>query len=255
MKEIITEICSDSINSAKVAERAGGDRIELCQGLSLGGLTPSFALISECCKNLSIPVFVLIRPRSGDFYYSGSEYGLILEDIRFCRNAGASGIVAGFLNPDGSIDKQRLKEAVCMAKPMEVTFHRAFDMCRDWENSLEEIINCGCDRILTSGLHNTAAEGKDIIRKMVEKAGRRIKIVAASGITEKNVVEILNYTRCKEVHFSAKKMVESSMSYYNPLISGKEVENMGSGHYETSEESLRGILSAIRNNLQTRFEL
>jgi len=245
MKKIITEICADSINSVFAAKRGGGDRIELCQALPVEGLSPSLALISECCKNLSIPIFVLIRPRPGDFYYNRDEYRLMLDDIRFCKEAGAAGIVTGFLNPDGSVDKIRLAEVTELAAPMQVTFHRAFDRCRDWESALEDIIDCGCSRILTSGLHNTASEGKDIIRRVVARAGNRIKIMAGSGISPDNVVDIINYTGCEEVHFSAKRAVKGEMTYINPNIGEDIFEKEGISHYESSADVIKKIIENI----------
>lgn len=233
MKGILTEICADSINSAIAAEKGGGDRIELCQALPLDGLTPSAALITHCCRKLNIPVFVLIRPRAGDFCYNQDEFEIIKKDIEFCRKAGASGVVIGFLNEDGSIDKPKLREAVEVAKPMTVTFHRAFDLCPDWIKAMEDIIECSCNRILTSGQQNTALEGKETLKRMIEKAGERIKILVGSGITPDNVIEILNYTKCNEVHFSAKS-----------LITGK----VGDSHYETSPEIVRKTVNQIYYN-------
>ncbi len=245
MRKIITEICADSINSAFAAQRGGCDRIELCQALPLGGLTSSPALISECCKNLSIPVFVLIRPRPGDFYYNPDEYRIMLDDIRFCKEAGAAGIVTGFLNPDGSVDKIRLAEVTELAEPMQVTFHRAFDRCRDWEEALEDIISCCCDRILTSGLHKTAYEGIEIIRKLVEKAAGRIQIMAGSGITSENALEILSYTGCTELHFSAKHTIKGGMEYQNPAVYENELERGGLSHIETSEDIVKAIIKKV----------
>jgi len=232
MIDIITEVCADSLNSAKAAEKGGGDRIELCQALSVGGLTPSAALISYCCKKLTIPVLVLIRPRSGNFCYNMDESHLIMEDIEFCKRAGASGVVVGFLDSDGGVDKRKLKEAILHAGSMEVTFHRAFDCCADWERSLEDIIECRCSRILTSGQKETAEEGKEVIRMIVDKAGDRIKILAGSGITPDNVYGIIDYTNVKEVHFSAKA----------PVM----LNNMCS-HYETSSEIVQQIVTIVKS--------
>ncbi len=232
MKGIVTEICADSLNSAIAAEKGGGDRIELCQALSVGGLTPSASLITYCCKNLSIPVFVLIRPRAGGFCYNREEFDLMMEEIRFCKKAGASGVVIGFLKRDGSIDKERLKEAIYLAWPMEVTFHRAFDCCNDWEKSLEDIIECRCNRILTSGQKETAEEGKEVLKRIVEKAGKRITILVGSGITKDNVAEIINCTGTKEVHFSAK----------HPVIVDNEFS-----HNETSQEIVQKIVAIVKS--------
>lgn len=245
IKKIICEVCVDSVNSAVAAENGGGDRIELCQALSVGGLTPSPSSILWCCDNLNIKVFVLIRPRSGDFVYNKAEFEQISCDIKFCKKSGASGIVIGFLNSDGSVDSEKLRHAVQTAHPLEVTFHRAFDRCADWEKALEEIISCGCSRILTSGLHNTAAEGKDTLKRIVEKASDRIKILVASGLTPANVEEIVRFTNCKEVHFSAKTEIKSKMSFFrSSVLMGSDLDE-GYSHYETSEEIVKKIVKIL----------
>lgn len=239
MKRIITEVVAENVNSALNAERAGADRIELCQGLSDGGLTPSPAFTRWCCDNLKIDVAVLIRPRSGDFLYTDAEFDIICEDVRFCREAGAEAVVVGFLKADGSVDTERLRRVAEIAGDMEVVFHRAFDRCRDWEEALEDLISCGCCRVLTSGLHDTALDGKETLRKLIERAGDRITILAGSGVTSSNVEEIYRHTGFSEVHFSAKSKVESKMSFFGSSI--KAI----AGHNESHPAEINAILNIL----------
>lgn len=239
MKRIITEVVAENVNSALNAEKAGADRIELCQGLSDGGLTPSPAFTKWCCENLSIGVAVLIRPRPGDFLYSDEEFEIILEDVRFCRDAGAQAVVVGFLKADGSVDTEKLRRVVSEAGEMEVVFHRAFDRSNNWEQALEDVISCGCCRILTSGLHDSALEGKEILRKLIERAGDRIAILAGSGVTSANVEELYKHTGFKEVHFSAKAGVKSKMTF-----NGSNIKAIA-GHNESHPAEISAVLKIL----------
>lgn len=209
------EVCAASIESALAAEKGGADRIELCSALSEGGLTPSAGMIKYACENLNIPVFVLIRPRSGDFLYSNDEFETIKEDILATKAYGAKGIVVGILNADGSIDYLRMKMLMEFAKPMEVTFHRAFDMAKDPFIALEEIIKLGCQRILTSGQAVTALQGAELLGQLVKKAENRIKIMPGSGIKPGNLTQIAKTSGAREFHFSASAELQSQMIYKN----------------------------------------
>ena len=232
MNSITAEVCASSLNSLLAAVEGGADRIELCQALPLGGLTPSHALISYCRNNIPVPVFVLIRPREGDFIYNDCETRIMMEDIDYCRNLGIKGVVVGFLDRFGEVDKARLKEAVKKAGAMEVTFHRAFDVCANWERALEDIIECGCSRILTSGQAADSYQGRERLKEIVSKAGDRITILVGGGITPGNVGEILDYTKAREVHFSAKSPVS---------------DNADGARFETSPELVREIVSIVNN--------
>ncbi|MDY0103189.1 MAG: copper homeostasis protein CutC [Lentimicrobium sp.] len=209
------EVCAASVESALSAEQGGADRIELCSALSEGGLTPSAGMIKYACKNLSIPVFVLIRPRTGDFLYSSAEFETMKEDILTAKTLGAKGIVVGMLNADGSIDFARMKVLMDYAKPMEVTFHRAFDMVKDPFVALEEIINLGCQRILTSGQASSALQGISMLEQIIKKAENRIKIMPGSGINPKNLTQIAKASGAREFHFSASAILHSQMIYKN----------------------------------------
>ena len=204
------EICCSSIQSAANAQAASATRIELCQNLNEGGTTPSYATIRQCVEELHLRVFVLIRPRPGNFVYNELEIQNMLEDVRICKELGVAGIVVGFLHEDGSIDTDLTRRFVEAAAPIPVTFHRAFDRCKDWSKALEKVIACGCRRILTSGCHDTALEGKEVLKQLVQQAGGRITILAGSGITPDNVREIITHTGVREVHGSCKALKDNS---------------------------------------------
>jgi copper homeostasis protein len=217
---IVLEVCANSVTSAVAAQNGGAARVELCENLHEGGTTPSHGQILLARKFLYIKLYVLIRPRSGDFLYTDVEFEIMKADIRYCIEAGCDGIVIGLLTPDGHIDKERTAELVNMAKRygLGVTFHRAFDMCADQYKALEVIIETGCERILTSGGKSTAMEGASTINHLVEKAKGRISIMPGGGITESNVADLVHFTHATEVHSSARVQVKSKMEYHNDHI-------------------------------------
>ena len=210
------EICCNSVQSAANAKAAGATRIELCQDLENGGTTPSLAAIRQCVEKLGLDVFVLIRPRSGDFCYNEIETETMAQDVEVCKQLGVKGIVVGFLRKDGTIDTALTRRFVQLAAPLPVTFHRAFDRCADWQRALEEVIGCGCARILTSGCQPTTMEGLDTLRRMVEMAGDRITILAGGGITPDNVRHIIAATGVKEVHGSCKRSTPGGYNETDP---------------------------------------
>lgn len=214
------EVCANSVASALAAQEGGAYRVELCDNLENGGTTPSFGQILLARKLLSIKLYVLIRPRSGDFLYSELEYEIMKADVRSCIEAGCDGIVIGILNADGTIDKARCSELVEMAtsKGLGVTFHRAFDMVANQNQALEDIIGLGIERILTSGGRTTAMEGASHIAHFVEQAGGRIAIMPGSGINEHNVADLIRYTGVTEVHSSARTTIQSKMKFLNDHI-------------------------------------
>jgi len=196
----LVEAAVDTIESALSAERAGAGRIELCASLSDAGITPSGGLIATAVERCSIPVFVLIRPRGGSFGYSDGEMAIMLRDIALVKSLGAHGVVAGVLQPDAMIDVKKVRMLVSAAKPLPVTFHRAFDYASNRAESLEERIDAGVARVLTSGGANTALEGASGIAALVRQAGGRIAIVAGGGIRENNVREVVVLTGVTEIH-------------------------------------------------------
>lgn len=202
------EICCNSILSARHAKAGGAYRIELCQALGEGGTTPSAAAIEYCVKELNLQTRVLIRPRGGHFCYDKEEMHVILRDIELAHQLGAHAVVVGFLTPEGDIDTAKTLTAVKAAEGMGVTFHRAFDECRNPHDALEQIIDCGCHKLLTSGCQPTAMEGIPTLRQLVEQSRGRIDIIAASGIVPDNVLQIIESTGVSEVHGSCKKTVD-----------------------------------------------
>ena len=209
---LILEICANSIQSAINAQQAGAHRVELCENLAQGGTTPSFGLISQVKKHLTIKLYVLIRPRPGDFLYTDLEFDVIKKDIEICKQLGVDGVVCGILLSNGEIDIVRTKELVKFAKPMSFTFHRAFDFTNDPFKALEDVISTGADRILTSGQQPTAIQGEHFIRELVKIAKGRIIIMPGSGVNEDNI-EYLIETGAKEFHMSGTAPIESKMTF------------------------------------------
>ena len=199
---MIIEVCANSYEYAIKAEKAGADRIELCKDLHLDGLTPTYEIAKKTINKLNIPVFILIRPREGDFNYSIEEYELMKADIVKFKEMGCKGIVSGVLNDDKTIDLERTKELVELTRPLEFTFHRAFDEVSDPFNELENLIGLGIGRVLTSGQKDKAIDGLDLLKKLNKKAGDRIKIMPGSGISNNT---IKNFDLFNEIHGSFKK--------------------------------------------------
>lgn len=202
----LLEICAGSMNSALAAQEGGADRIELCDNMAVGGTTTSYGMISTCKKLLQIPVFPIIRPRGGDFLYSVEEFEVMKQDVITCSELGCEGVVFGILQNDGSIDMKRCSELITLAKPMQVTFHRAFDHCNDLKKGLEDVISLGCDRVLSSGGEIYAADGIKMLKDLVQKAENRISIMPGSGITHKNLLRLIRETGACEFHSTAKKL-------------------------------------------------
>ncbi|GHN01122.1 copper homeostasis protein CutC [Cytophagales bacterium WSM2-2] len=213
------EIVVYNIESALKAQEGRADRIELCDNPGEGGTTPSWGVIENVRQNLNIDVFVMIRPRGGDFHYSSDEYHVMKRDIDQCQKISVDGVVFGILNPDGTIDKKRCKDLVDRARPLKITCHRAFDMTRDPFEALEDCIEAGFDRILTSGQKLKAIHGVDLIAELIKKANGRIAIMPGSGVNEDTVEEIVRKTGTNEIHFSATAFRESAMQFRNPDIS------------------------------------
>ena len=212
------EICCYSVESAMEAQKQGAHRIELCDNYSEGGTTPSLATIQCTVNELDIPVNVIIRPRGGDFLYSHIEYEIIKLEVEILKSLNINGIVIGFLESNGDIDIPRMREIVELAAPLEVTFHRAFDMCRDPFIALEQLVDIGVTRVLTSGGQNKAMEGLEVLSSLVKKAGNRIIIMPGSGVNEQNLKDLINKTNAPEYHSSAKTFEPSKMSYFNKNI-------------------------------------
>jgi copper homeostasis protein len=218
LTDILLEACVDSVEAAMAAEVGGAGRVELCANLLEGGITPSGGTIHEACERLTIPVNVIIRPRGGDFCYSDVEYAVMRRNVALAKAAGANGAVIGILNPDGTVDVDRTRALVARARPMRVTFHRAFDVTRDPFEALETLIELGIDRVLTSGQEPSVLEGLDLIVELVRVAGDRIIVMPGAGITERNVHKIVAASGVREVHVYAPVEVASRMAYRNPRV-------------------------------------
>jgi copper homeostasis protein len=212
------EIIGFNLASCRVALDAGAHRIELCSNPSEGGTTPSFGFIEAARKILPIPLYPLIHPRGGDFVYDEEDFSAISADIRMCKNLGCDGVVIGVLKPDGHIDTDRTARLVELAYPMGVTFHRAFDRCVQPETALEQIIETGCERILTSGQRPVATEGAELIQRLIMQAANRIVIMPGSGVRSNNIVELATITGAAEFHSSARKLVNGCMQYLNTAM-------------------------------------
>ncbi len=239
------EICCDSVASAIAAARGGAHRIELCENLAQGGVTPSAGKVSLAKAQLSIPVFVLIRPRKADFLYSELEFELMLEDIRQAKALGADGIVSGALNADGTIDEARTRLMVETTHPLPFTFHRAFDMCRNPLAAIDQLAALGVKRILTSGQQPNAQEGKANIRRFVEYAGSRITIMACGELLPENIGNLMDIDGLTELHSAARKEVESRMQYTGSVNMGDESVQEEFRWQEVDEELVRGMREVL----------
>ena len=224
------EIVVYNLESALKAQEGGADRIELCDNPGEGGTTPSAGIIEVVRQHVSLDVYVMIRPRGGDFLYSSYEFHSMKRDIVQCQKLSVDGIVFGILNADGTIDKKRCRELIERARPLKVTCHRAFDMTRDPFEALEDCIEVGFDRILTSGREAQAAKGVELIAELVKRANGRIAIMPGSGVSEDNVETIVSTTRVSGIHFSAVAFRDSGMQYVNEKIASMGLP--GSGEYK-----------------------
>jgi copper homeostasis protein len=211
------EVCVDSVESAMAAERGGADRVELCDNLLEGGTTPSAGAIAIARQQLEIKLHVIIRPRGGDFCYSDVEFAVMRHDVAQAKQLGADGVVIGILTSEGDIDVERTRALIELARPLSVTFHRAFDMARDPYRALEDLIGLGIDRILTSGQEPSVLEGLDLIAELVQLAGDRVIIMPGGG-TERNIGKVVARSGVRELHVTGTTSVESPMRFRNARI-------------------------------------
>ena len=223
--DVIIEICLDSPEHALDAQKNGADRVELCANLPEGGTTPSAGCIAATRAVVSIDLFVLIRPRSGHFYYSDNEVEQMKYDIRLCKKIGVDGVVIGLLKKDGSVDKENVELLIKEARPMSVTFHRAFDRCIDPLKALSILSDLGVNRILTSGQCKKAVEGKILLKALVEKAKDTIIIMPGSGINDYNIRSLAKFTSATEFHFSANKKIRSDDIFAHPGFEVDDYDN------------------------------
>lgn len=216
------EIATTDFITTKAAVEGGADRIELCAALCDGGTTPSFGTIKKCRENFNVQLFPIIRPRGGDFLYSDEEVEIMMKDAKLCKDLGCDGVVIGLLNADGTIDLKRTAKLIELAYPLEVTFHRAFDRCKNPFEAMEQLIEIGCQRILTSGQQPTAPRGIDLIARLVKAADERIIIMPGSGVRKENIKELAEKTGATEFHSSLRGKQKSKMEFIHPAFANSE---------------------------------
>lgn len=246
MKQFLLEVCVDSFESAKNAAEGGADRLELCGNLMIGGTTPSFSLLSQVRKECNKKIHVLIRPRFGDFLYSEEEFIQMCDEIKAVQSLGADGIVIGVLDQFGNLDLERMEKMMEAAKGMSVTFHRAFDVCREPFAVIEQLIKLGVSTLLTSGQAQSAKEGKNLLAALVQRYHEKIEIMAGGGISADGIEDFYADTKITSYHMSGKVKIESKMKYRKqgvnmglPLLS--EYEN-----YITSKEEVRRVKEKLK---------
>ena len=217
MSSPLFEVCLEGIDGVLAARAAGAQRVELCAALVEGGITPSRATIAEAAT-LDIDTMVMIRPRGGDFLYSEAELRVMERDVAYCREQKVAGVVFGVLQADGDVDLEAVARLVDAAGPLAVTFHRAFDVCRDPVGSMFRLAELGVSRILTSGQEPTVPEGIELIRELIQRSPEGLTIMPGCGITPKNLVEVIEATGAREFHATAFKKAESQMIYRNERV-------------------------------------
>lgn len=243
---VTVEICVDSVESAVAAQAGGAQRVELCDNLMEGGTTPSFGAIEAARELLSIKLHVIIRPRGGDFLYSETEFDIMRRDIVTAKRLGVDGVVIGILDANGDIDTVRTAELTRLARPMTVTFHRAFDVCRDAHKAVDQLAEIGVDRILTSGQEATAVEGLDLLAELVSYAGDRITIMACGNLNERNIHKVITATKASEAHFTAFGEVGSGMLHRNERVfMGGALRPPEYSRAVTDAEKVRAAIDAI----------
>jgi len=243
---VLLEICVDSVASARAAAAGGADRLELAAALADGGgITPSAGLLAAVRAAVSLPLHVLIRPRSGDFCYSDDEFAVMKRDIALAKRLGADGLVFGILRPDGSVDAPRTAELIRHARPLSVTFHRAFDMTADPFAALEAVIDLGCDRLLTSGQERTAYAGRALIAQLVARAAGRLIVMPGAGVNEENIAELLRATGAREVHSSARAVQPGRMLFRNERVAMDFCGALGYELARTSSDRVRALRAAL----------
>jgi copper homeostasis protein len=242
---ILIEVCIDSVASAVAAERGGAGRLELCSNLLEGGVTPSAGLIELVRARTPIGLQVMIRPRGGDFCYTPEEFETMRRDIMAAKKLGVDGVVVGILHADGSVDIDRMRELVELARPLSVTFHRAFDLSADLFRALESICATGADRLLTSGGEKTALQAVEQIARLVKAARGRIAIMACGGINHHNAASIIEQTGVREIHVGLRSPVGSPMLHRNPQLSIGTAAECESQRFQVLEENVLSLHRAV----------
>jgi copper homeostasis protein len=244
-EKYVLEIATSDFETTRCAVEGGADRIELCANLNEGGTTPSYGTIYQCRENFDILLYPIIRPRGGDFLYTDDEYDIMLHDVKLCKQSGCDGIVIGLLNKDGTIDIRRTTALIDIAYPMGVTFHRAFDRSRDAFEALEQLVQIGCERILTSGQQPTVNEGMEFIAELNKIADHRIIIMPGSGVRKENIKLLAEKTGCEEFHSSLRGKAKSKMDFISPAFENSAESSMNNSIDPFEVGTLKKFLNEI----------
>jgi len=242
-EKYIIEIATSDFATTKTAVEGGADRIELCANLAEGGTTPSYGHIRQCREAFDTLIYAIIRPRGGDFLFTEEEFSMMLQDVKLCKEVGCDGVVIGLLNADGTIDLKRTSKLVDAVYPLGVTFHRAFDRCSNPFEAMEQLIQVGCERILTSGQKPSAPDAVELIEQLYREADDRIIIMPGSGVRKENIKMLAEKTGCTEFHSSLRSKRKSSMEFIHPAFAGSEESYMN--NYIDPEE-----VKALRKALE-----
>lgn len=211
------EVCSFNIQSCLIAERVGAVRVELCDNPVEGGTTPSYGVIRQAREKLSIQLYPIIRPRCGNYFYDEEEFEIMLKDIQLCKELGCDGISVGIQLQNGRVDTNRFRRMVDMAYPLGVTSNRVFDAAPDPFEALEQLIDCGCERVLTSGQKSAAPEATELLAKLVDQSAGRIIIMPGAGVRSSNIEKLVD-TGATEFHTSARKIIPDTVEFKNPAV-------------------------------------
>lgn len=246
--EIVIEVCVDSVASALAAERGGANRLELCSSLIEGGVTPSAGLIVTTKAAVSLPLHVMIRPRGGDFYYDSHEFETMKRDITLAKGLGADGVVLGILDVNGAVDLLRARELLESARPLSVTFHRAFDMTADLFRALENLCSVGVDRVLTSGGERTCISGCEKIARLIQAAQGRLIVMPGSGIKPENARDLIARTGAREIHVGLRTLVPSPMVYRNSKVVIASAGDWEYKRFVVLEENVRDLRKTLQSS-------
>jgi copper homeostasis protein len=238
MRSITFELCAETLQACLVAREGGANRIELCSALSEDGLTPSHGFIQAAVKQSGLPVYVLLRPRAGDFVYSDAEFALMREDLLHARTLGASGFALGVLHVDGTVDLERTRELVQLADPLEVTFHRAFDLTPSLDEALEGVVATGCRRVLTSGGERDVVPGSDSLARLVERAAGRVDIAAGGGLRLDNAASVARATQVRHFHGSVRRKAAT-------VVSASGLAQSFTNEYVVESGDIRAMIAAL----------
>lgn len=253
-EQVLIEVCVDSVASAIAAERGGAQRIELCSDLLEGGVTPSVGLLGVVRSKLSIAIHPIIRPRPGDFCYSEAEFESMLRDIEIAKSEGADGVALGILEQEGNVDVPRTRQLVELARPLSVTFHRAFDMSADLFRAIQDVCATGADRLLTSGGEQECLQGVDTIARLVQAARGRVTIMAGGRIGIHNALTIVERAGVTEIHVGLATPVESPMLHQNPRLSLGKTQGVEYQRTQVLEENVRKLSGTILSRTEAKLD-